>query len=67
MCWGRAWLASRLTPLLQDQRSPAQFIALQKALSTDLLNEYITHIGSGLWAVPPGPTTGSYIGAELFA
>lgn len=52
---------------LSYQRSPAQFIGLQKALSTDLMNEYVTHIGSGLWAVPPGAAKGSYIGAGLFA
>lgn len=31
------------------------------------MNEYVTHIGSGLWAVPPGAAKGSYIGAGLFA
>ena len=51
---------------LSYQRSPAQFVGLQKALSTDLMNEYLTHIGSGLWAVPPGAAAGSYVGAGLF-
>ncbi len=47
---------------------PQHFIRLQTKLgSVDRLNEYIKHIGSGLFAVPRGPRTGSYIGAELFA
>ena len=46
---------------------PQHFIRLQTKLgSVDRLNEYIKHIGSGLFAVPAGPRTGSYIGAELF-
>jgi deferrochelatase/peroxidase EfeB len=47
-------------------RDPEQFITLQRKLSTDLLNEYIRHIGSGIWAVPPGAAAGSYVGAALF-
>ena len=47
---------------------PGHFIRLQTKLgSSDRLNEYIKHIGSGLFAVPRGPRTGSYIAAELFA
>jgi deferrochelatase/peroxidase EfeB len=46
---------------------PAHFIQLQTKLgSVDRLNEYITHIGSALFAVPAAPKTGSYIGAGLF-
>lgn len=52
---------------LSYQRDPAQFITLQRRLSTDLMNEYLRHVGSGIWAVPAGTTAGSYIGAELFA
>lgn len=52
---------------LSYQRDPAQFIALQRKLSTDLMNEYIRHVGSGIWAIPPGVEPGSYVGAELFA
>jgi deferrochelatase/peroxidase EfeB len=51
---------------LSYQRDPAQFIALQRRLSTDLMNEYIRHVGSGIWAIPAGVRPGSYIGAELF-
>ena len=47
--------------------TPQNFIRLQTKLgSVDALNEYITHIGSALFAVPAGPRSGSYIGAELF-
>ncbi|MFT4052741.1 MAG: iron uptake transporter deferrochelatase/peroxidase subunit [Microbacterium sp.] len=52
---------------LAFQRSPEQFITVQKALSADLMSEYISHIGSGIWAIPPGAESGSYIGAPLFA
>lgn len=52
---------------LAFQRSPEQFVAVQRRLSTDLMNEYIRHIGSGIWAVPPGVEPGSYLGAPLFA
>lgn len=52
---------------LSYQRDPAQFISLQRQLSTDLMNEYIRHVGSGIWAVPRGATPGSYVGAQLFA
>jgi deferrochelatase/peroxidase EfeB len=37
------------------QRDPAQFVALQRKLgSQDALNEYIRHVGSALFACPPG-------------
>ncbi|GAA5026370.1 iron uptake transporter deferrochelatase/peroxidase subunit [Microbacterium fluvii] len=51
---------------LAYQRSPEQFIGLQRALSTDLMAEYVRHVGSGIWAIPPGASTGSYVGAGLF-
>ena len=49
------------------QNDPQHFVDLQNKLGRfDLLNEYIRHIGSAVFAVPPGPTTGSYIGKALF-
>jgi deferrochelatase/peroxidase EfeB len=51
---------------LSYQRSPEQFVRLQRSLSTDTLNEYIRHVGSGLWAVPAGAQPGSFVGAALF-
>jgi deferrochelatase/peroxidase EfeB len=52
---------------LSYQRDPSQFISLQRRLSTDRMNEYIRHVGSGIWAIPAGATPGSYVGAGLFA
>jgi len=52
---------------LSYQRSPEQFTTLQRSLSTDLMNEYLRHVGSGIWAIPRGATPGSFVGAELFA
>lgn len=49
------------------QRSPQQFIDVQRNLSSDTLNEYIKHVGSAIFAVPPGATEGSFVGAGLFA
>lgn len=52
---------------LSYQRSPDQFVSLQRGLSTDLMNEYLRHVGSGIWAIPRGAAPGSFVGAELFA
>ena len=52
---------------LSYQRSPEQFVTLQRALSQDLLGEYLRHVGSGVWAVPPGASPGSFVAAPLFA
>jgi len=49
------------------QRSPEQFIAVQKNLARDALNEYIKHVGSAIFAVPPGAAKSSYVGAGLFS
>ncbi len=50
---------------LSFQRSPQQFIDLQRTLATDTLNEYIRHVGSAIFAVPPGARAGGYIGETL--
>ena len=47
-------------------RHPDAFISVQRSLATDLLNEYIRHVGSGVWAVPPGASDGGYVGETLF-
>lgn len=50
------------------QNDPQNFIRLQNRLgANDLLNEYIRHIGSAIFAVPPAPTQGHYIGQSLFS
>ena len=51
------------------QRDPqTQFKALQTRLGkSDLLNEYIAHIGGGLWACPGGVSgPGDWFGKKLF-
>jgi deferrochelatase/peroxidase EfeB len=50
------------------QRDPAkQFIPIQRRLGVhDALNEYISHVGSAIFAVPPGaPRPGGYVGETL--
>jgi deferrochelatase/peroxidase EfeB len=50
------------------QKYPQDFIRLQNRLgANDLLNEYIRHIGSAIFAVPPAPEEGHYIGQSLFS
>ena len=49
------------------QKDPQQFIKVQKNLGTkDKLNEYITHVGSGLFAILLGVEEGGYLGQSLF-
>ncbi|MGN5733980.1 iron uptake transporter deferrochelatase/peroxidase subunit [Arthrobacter psychrochitiniphilus] len=54
---------------LSFQKDPEQFISLQRKMGkSDRLNEYIRHVGSGVFAVPAGlPAAGSYYGKEFFA
>jgi deferrochelatase/peroxidase EfeB len=52
---------------LSYQNDPQHFVDLQNRLGRfDLLNEYIRHVGSAIFAIPPAPKTGRYIGQELF-
>ena len=53
---------------LAFQRDPrTQFVRIQKSLAGhDAMNEYTRHIGSAIFAVPPGVRAGSYVGATLF-
>lgn len=47
---------------------PDHFVRLQTRLGgSDLLNEYISHIGSAIFAVPPAPKQGGYLAEALFA
>lgn len=44
------------------------YIPMQTAMAErDLLSEYLQHVGSGLWAVPPGAAPGGFVGEGLFA
>ncbi len=53
---------------LSYQRDPATFVSVQAALARDdVLNEYLRHTGSGLWAVPPGVADGGWWAQDLFA
>lgn len=53
---------------LSYQNDPQSFVRLQNRLgASDLLNEYIRHIGSAVFAVPPAPSQGHYIGQSLFS
>jgi deferrochelatase/peroxidase EfeB len=49
------------------QRDPRnQFVPIQRRLGlNDALNEYIKHVGSALFAVPPGARKGGYVGETL--
>ncbi|MEJ7634232.1 iron uptake transporter deferrochelatase/peroxidase subunit [Aeromicrobium sp.] len=53
------------------QRDPeSQFVRIQKSLAgskNDVLNEYIVHVSSGLFACPPGVGAKGYWGEGLFA
>ena len=50
----------------RDQRR--QFIPIQHRLAaTDALNEHISHIGSAIFACPPGAAPGGFVGAGLFS
>ena len=43
------------------------FIPINEKLSKfDVMNQFTTHVGSAIFAVPPGAREGSYIGAGLF-
>jgi deferrochelatase/peroxidase EfeB len=49
-------------------RDPASFETLQAKLgASDGLNEYLSHIGSAIFFIPPAPREGSYIGEQMFA
>jgi deferrochelatase/peroxidase EfeB len=46
---------------------PKHFVDIQSRLgSVDQLNEYIAHVGSAVFAIPPAPKQGGYIGERLF-
>ena len=50
------------------QNDPAHFEALQAKLgASDALNEYVTHIGSAIFFVPPAPQQGSFLAQGMFA
>jgi deferrochelatase/peroxidase EfeB len=54
---------------LAYQRDPrTQFVRIQQRLAgkhNDAMNEYITHVASGLYAIPPGVSRGGFWGDTL--
>ncbi|MCW2777709.1 MAG: peroxidase [Frankiales bacterium] len=53
---------------LAYQRDPrTAFVSVQKALAQhDAMGEYVQHVGSALFAVPPGVRPGGFVGSTLF-
>lgn len=50
------------------QNDPQHFVQLQNRLGGhDLLNEYIRHVGSAIFAIPPAPEQGHYLAQPLFS
>ncbi|HEX7297700.1 MAG TPA: iron uptake transporter deferrochelatase/peroxidase subunit [Solirubrobacteraceae bacterium] len=51
---------------LSFQRDPQAFVRVQQKLgASDALNEYIKHVGTGLFAIPPGARRGGWVGETL--
>jgi deferrochelatase/peroxidase EfeB len=38
----------------------------EKMAKLDMLNQFVTHVGGGLFAIPPGAAQGEFIGQKLF-
>ncbi len=51
---------------LSFQRSPEMFTAVQRSLASDALAEYLKHVGSAVFAVPPGIRPGGFVADALF-
>jgi deferrochelatase/peroxidase EfeB len=53
---------------IAHQRDPrTAFVPINEKLSKfDLMNQFTTHVGSAIFACPPGAKPGSFIAAELF-
>jgi deferrochelatase/peroxidase EfeB len=44
-----------------------QYVPVQRRLATeDALSRFTTHVGSAVFAIPPGARAGGFIGARLF-
>jgi deferrochelatase/peroxidase EfeB len=53
---------------IAHQRDPrTAFVPINEKLSKfDIMNQFTTHVGSAIFACPPGAKPGSFIGADLF-
>jgi deferrochelatase/peroxidase EfeB len=50
------------------QRSPSQFVLLQRRLAaSDALNRHTLHTSSAIFACPPGAQLGGFVGGKLFS
>lgn len=49
------------------QRSIDRFTTVQTALAGDAMAEYLKHVGSAVFAVPPGARENGYVGQTLFS
>jgi deferrochelatase/peroxidase EfeB len=47
-------------------KNPGQLVKLQNSLAADALNEYVQHVGSAVFACPPGLSPGQHWGDGLF-
>jgi len=65
----RAWEYDAGLVFLAYQRDPRTgFVKIFDAMSKlDMLNQFVTHIGGGLFACPGGVADGDFIGQKLFA
>jgi deferrochelatase/peroxidase EfeB len=50
---------------LSFQNDPEHFVTVQRSLASDGLNEYLKHVGSAVFAIPPGAHEGASIGDAL--
>ncbi|QEO09611.1 iron uptake transporter deferrochelatase/peroxidase subunit [Protaetiibacter larvae] len=50
---------------LSFQNDPERFVTVQRSLARDGLNEYLRHVGSAVFAIPPGIRPGQSIGDGL--
>ena len=51
-----------------NRDSRRQFVPIQQALArSDRMNEYVKHVGSAIFAVPPGASSDGWVGETLFA
>jgi deferrochelatase/peroxidase EfeB len=56
------------SPLAYQREPRRQFAVLQRLLAThDALSAYACHVGSAVFALPPGARPGGFTGDRLFA
>ena len=64
----RAWRTTRACsswPIRRDPRTG--FIRIfERMAKLDAMNQFTTHVGSGLFAIPPGAAEGGFVGQGLF-